>query len=168
MRGLALQVTQRYDIYVVDDLRNFLFGDPGDGGFDLASLNLQRGRDHGLPSYNQIREDLGLRAVRKFDRINPNRKIQNRLRAAYGDVEDLDMWIAGLAEEPVSGAVVGETVLAILKDQFERLRDGDRFWFEIYLPPDLVDLVKAQSLADVIRRNTSVGKEIQGNVFLVR
>ena len=168
LRGLALQVTQRYDIHVVDDLRNFLFGEPGDGGFDLASLNLQRGRDHGLPSYNQIRRDFGFQTVKHFDRINPNRKVQKRLRTAYGDTNNLDMWIAGLAEEPVSGAVVGETVLAILKDQFERLRDGDRFWYEIYLPSDLVNLVEAQSLAHVIRRNTGIGKEIQDNVFVGR
>ena len=56
LRGLASQVCQDLDVHVVDDVRNFLFGPPGGGGFDLASLNIQRGRDHGLPGYNDARE----------------------------------------------------------------------------------------------------------------
>lgn len=54
LRGLASQKHQKIDIYIIDDIRNFLFGEPGQGGFDLASLNIQRGRDHGLPSYNDM------------------------------------------------------------------------------------------------------------------
>ncbi len=42
LRGLASQVDQRVDSYIVDGLRNFLFGPPGAGGFDLASLNIRR------------------------------------------------------------------------------------------------------------------------------
>jgi len=45
LRGLGSQECQRIDPFVVDGVRNFLFGDPGSGGFDLASLNIQRGRD---------------------------------------------------------------------------------------------------------------------------
>ena len=117
--------------------------------------------------FNQIRKNFGLPPVKTFQRINPHKPVQKRLEAAYGQVKDMDMWIAGLAENPLEGAVVGETVFAILKDQFTRLRDGDRFWYEQYLPADLIKLVKAQSLAKVIRRNSKVGKEIQDNVFLV-
>lgn len=60
LRGLAAQLAQEIAPLVIDDVRNFLFGEPGLGGFDLVSLNIQRGRDHGLPSYNQAREDIGL------------------------------------------------------------------------------------------------------------
>ena len=44
---------QEIDTRVVDDVRNFLFGSPGQGGFDLAALNIQRGRDHGIADYNR-------------------------------------------------------------------------------------------------------------------
>ena len=167
-RGLASQVAQRFDAYMVDDLRNFLFGKPGSGGFDLASLNMQRGREHGLPNYNQVRKDFGLPRVRRFSQITRDRIIRDRLKAVYGDVKELDMWIAGIAERPVYGAVVGRTVRTILLDQFERLRSGDRFWYETYLPTDLRILVKRQTLARIIKRNTDIGSEMRNDVFLVR
>ena len=167
LRGLASQVVQRYDIYMVNNLRNFLFGKPGKGGFDLASLNLQRGRDHGLPNYNQVRQDFGLPPVKNFGQISSKSRVRKRLRAAYQNVNDMDIWIAGLAEDPVKGAVVGKTNLAILKDQFERLRDGDRFWFENYLPSYLIKVVKSQTLAKIIRRNTKIRNEIPKKAFLV-
>ncbi len=48
VRGLALQPAQESDELVVDELRNLLFGNVQDPS-DLPSLNMQRGRDHGLP-----------------------------------------------------------------------------------------------------------------------
>jgi peroxidase len=56
LRGLAHWVCHRIAPYLVDDVRNFLFGQPGEGGFDLTALNIQKGRDHGLPGYNDARE----------------------------------------------------------------------------------------------------------------
>lgn len=167
LRGLSQQRAQEVDNMVVDGVRNFLFGPPGAGGFDLASLNIQRGRDHGLPTYNQIRNHYGLASKTSFADVSSNTNVQVRLAAAYGVVDDIDLWVGGLAEDHFPGAMVGETIRTILKDQFERLRDGDRFWYEIYLPPALLDLVMNQTLAKVIRRNTSIGAELQENAFLV-
>ncbi len=65
------------------------------------------------------------------------------------------------------GGLVGETFSVILRDQFERLRDGDRFWYENYLSPSAVLWVENQTLARIIRRNTKIKHEIQDNVFIV-
>jgi hypothetical protein len=62
---------------------------------------------------------------------------------------------------------VGETFARILGDQFERLRDGDRYWYAAYLPQFLVDIVERQTLAAIIRRNTAIGNELQDDVFRV-
>ncbi|HYU31728.1 MAG TPA: peroxidase family protein [Thermoanaerobaculia bacterium] len=168
LRGMAAQRAQEIDNQVVDAVRNFLFGAPGAGGFDLASLNVQRGRDHGLPGYNQVRADYGLPRVASFAGISADPAVQSKLATVYGSPDDVDVWVGGLAEDHVPGAMVGPTFFAILRDQFERLRDGDRFWYESYLPPDLVQMVRGQTLARIIRRNTSIGPELQPNVFLVR
>ncbi|MGJ8639354.1 MAG: peroxidase family protein [Opitutaceae bacterium] len=166
LRGLAAQPCQEIDGKVIDDIRNFLFGAPGSGGFDLASLNIQRGRDHGLPGFNQVRVDFGLRPYRGFRDISRDRSITDELSSIYDSVNQIDPWIGLLSEDHVRGAMVGETLQVILSDQFQRLRDGDRFWYENHLSESLVNLVEEQTLATIIRRNTEIDTELQDNVFI--
>ncbi len=164
--GLTRQVGQEIDSYLVDEVRNFLFGAPGSPGFDLASLNIQRGRDHGLSGYAQVRRSLGLRDVVKFADITPDATVQANLARVYPSVEDIDLWVGGLAEPHAPGALVGATFQAILRDQFERLRDGDRFWYQSYLPTELVRLVEQQTLAGILRRNAVVSWSYPASAFL--
>lgn len=152
--GAAGQAAQDIDNQIIDDVRNFLFGPPGSGGLDLASLNLQRGRDHGIPDYNSVRVAYGLPPRPSIASISSDPETVARLEAAYGDVNDMDLWITGLAEDPAPGAMVGETFRAIIADQFRRLRDGDRFYFENSLPSHMADLARHTRLSTVIRRNT--------------
>ena len=166
-RGFASQLCQSIDIYVVDDVRNFLFGAPGDGGFDLVSLNIQRGRDHGLASYNDVRGSLGLSRKQSFADINPDPEVQNRLAEAYASVDDIDVWVGGLAEREMPGAMVGELIQRIVATQFTALRDGDRFWYEHILSREDVAKINDTRLSDVIRRNTNIGSELPGNVFRI-
>lgn len=148
-------------------MRNFLFGPPGSGGFDLASLNIQRGRDHGIADYNQIRRDYGLHPVRSFDQINSDSSVSSALASTYDSVDDIDAWVGLLAEEHSRGSMVGPTLSAILSDQFTRLRDGDRFYYEASFSNRMVDFVNEQTLATIIRRNTEIGSELPNNVFLI-
>jgi hypothetical protein len=167
LRGLSMQIAQRVDAQVVDDVRNFLFGPPGSGGFDLASLNIQRGRDHGLASYNEARSAYGLAPATSFADITADPAAQAKLQAMYGSVDEVDAWVGGLAEDHAAGAMVGELVKSVLAHQFRRLRDGDRFWYQRYLGPRLRHFVEQQTLSRIIRRNTSIGDELPENVFLV-
>ncbi|MEM8836278.1 MAG: peroxidase family protein [Planctomycetota bacterium] len=167
LRGLAGQMAQEIDCRIVDDVRNFLFGPPGAGGFDLASLNIQRGRDHGLGTYNDVREAFGLARAATFDDIPASEADRVALASVYTSVDDIDAWVGMLAENHVEGAMVGETLQRVLGDQFRRLRDGDRFWYETYLPREMADLVNEQTLARIIRRNTGIGGEIPDDVFRV-
>ncbi len=169
LRGLARQQAQEVDTKVVDGVRNFLFGEPGEGGFDLASLNIQRGRDHGLAPYNSVRKAFGLKRVRRFSDVTSDPILQALLEGAYDSVGDIDLWVAGLAEDHVAGALVGETFYTIITDQFIRLRDGDRFWYQNdpFFTSDLMEEVETTTLADIIRRNTRIKDELEDDVFLV-
>lgn len=170
LRGLAAQEHQAIDVKVIHTLRNLLFGAPGSGGLDLTALNIQRGRDHGLPSYNDMRATMGLLPVSSFEEITDDIDLQQSLRDAYGDVSKVDLWIGGLAETPLSdqGSQLGELFQAIIVKQFTDLRDGDRFWYENYLPENELDRVSGVTLASVIRNNTAIGNELPDNVFYIR
>src|SRR6185436_5735937 len=81
LRGMVAGQAQEFDLTIIDDLRNFLFGPPGAGGLDLASINIQRGRDMGLPGYNQARVDRGLAPVTSFAEITSNATAAAALQA---------------------------------------------------------------------------------------
>ncbi len=164
MKGLASQKMQKIDTKVIDDLRNFLFGPPGAGGLDLVSLNLQRGRDHGLPPYNDVREAYGFDPVKKWSEITSDRKLRKALKNTYGDIDKIDPWIGLMSEDHAPGASIGTTLIAIIEDQFLRLRDGDRLWYENSLSNEGVCFIEQQTLAKVIKRNTQI-TNIQDNVF---
>lgn len=168
LRGLAAQKSQKFDCMIVDDLRNFLFGPPGAGGFDLAALNVQRGRDRGLPGYNDVREGMGLGRADDFDDISSDPAVQDALSRAYGDVDEVDLWIGGICEDPVAeeGSQLGPLFRKIVADQFAALRDHDRFWYERDLTRAELAMVNQTTLADIIVANTDIQRnEIPRNVF---
>jgi peroxidase len=69
--GLIVDPAAKFDPNVVDALQNRLFeGRLADGtivSVDLVATNINRGRDHGIPSYNSLREKCGLRRARTFE-----------------------------------------------------------------------------------------------------
>jgi peroxidase len=169
LKGLASEPQQEIDIKMVDDVRNFMFGDPMAGtGFDLASLNIQRGRDHGLPDYNTLRVAFGLSAVTSFSDISSDPAIQATLASLYGNVNNIDAWVGALSEDHLAGAAVGELIAAALVEQFTRTRDGDRYWYQNN--PDLsaadIAMIESTTLCGVILRNTEM-TNLQLDVFRV-
>ena len=79
----------------------------------------------------------------------------------------MDVWIGGLAEQHLPGALVGPLLQRVMSDQFQRLRDGDRFWYQTSFNREQIKRLEATTLADVIRRNTRIGQEISDDVFRV-
>ncbi|MCA8924737.1 MAG: peroxiredoxin [Planctomycetes bacterium] len=166
LRGAARQQCQEMDVFVVDEVRNFLFGPPGSGGLDLAALNIQRGRDHGLPSYNAARTQLGLSARASFAQVTTNPTTQAALMSVYATVDEVDLWTGALAEDRLSGSMVGELMQVVLSRQFALIRDCDRFFYlNQFSGQELADL-RGTRLIDVIRRNTPIGNELQASVFV--
>lgn len=164
LKSASVGVSQEVDLKVVDDVRNFLFGPPGSGGLDLAALNIQRGRDHGLPDYNTTRAAYGLPRVTSFAQVTPDVNVQRALQSAYGSPSNVDLWVGGLAEKHAPGASVGPLFRRIIGDQFARLRDGDRLYYENTMNGAELARARSTTLARVIRDNTSL-TTLQANVF---
>ena len=97
---------------------------------DLAALNIQRGRDHGLSNYNRWRAHCGLPAAKRIADLHKeisNDTVRDRLQEVYGDDPDrIDLWVGGLVEDTLPGSQLGPTFSCIISDQFQRLRTGDR------------------------------------------
>jgi hypothetical protein len=94
-----------------------------------------------------------------------------RLKAIYGDADELDAFVGILAERHVEGSELGELQSAIWKTQFEALRDGDRFFYENYPAlgalRDKFGIDFEESLAEIIAMNTELDLgDLRGNVFL--
>lgn len=157
LRGLAGTTAQEIDNMIVEDVRSFLFAPTGEIGLDLASLNIQRGRDLGVSSYNDLREAFGLERVESFDEITSDADIAAKLEALYGDVDNIDAWVGGLAEDPAEDGMLGETFSLVIIDQFTRLRDGDAYWSEAgQFSDEELEALWGTTLSDVILANTEI------------
>ncbi|XP_012943057.2 dual oxidase [Aplysia californica] len=174
LRGLAVQMAEEDDTFVVEDLRSKFYGPLYHSNHDLVLLTIMKGRDYGLPDYNTVRETMGLPRVESFEEINPwLNKTNPELMAKFSGVHKhnlslIDMFVGGMMETTPDGP--GELFTQILYDQFLRIRDGDRFWFEneeigLYSPEEIAT-IKSVTLADILVNVTDITKDqIQKDVF---
>jgi hypothetical protein len=168
LKGDADGNSQAMDLLAINEIRNLLFanGAAEDNGQDLIARDIQRARDDGIGTYNQVREAFGLKPVTSFAQITGNVTVQNELKAAYGSVDNIDPFIGGLAEDHGPGSDLGPLFQAALVDQFTRLRSGDRYFYlnETWTQDELKILNRAPTLGKVIEANTGV-TNLQADVF---
>ncbi|KAL7064977.1 hypothetical protein AAHC03_04480 [Spirometra sp. Aus1] len=143
---------------------------------DLASLNVQRGRDHGLQHYTAYAYrvcGLGSSAAPDSfddlaDRIR-SPEVREKLRAVYGHPGNIDLFVGGILEDVLPGARMGPTFACIIADQFKRLRSGDRLWYEtpgLFTAAQLAELRDSGSrLARVICENGDNITEVPLDAF---
>jgi len=140
---------------------------------DLASLNIQRGRDHGLPPYVRWREPCSLSPIKTFEDLDKVMlpSITRKFKSLYSSVEDIDLFSAGLAEKSMVGGLVGPTFACIIAQQFSNLRRGDRFWYEnsnseSSFTAGQLQQIRQVTLAQVLCRTIDGIVTIQPFVFL--
>ena len=170
LRSLALDFAQATDVYCVDALRNLLFA-PLVGGdvdqIDLIAIDIQRQRDVGLAPLNATRRALGLRPYLSFAELIDDPTLQNNLQAVYASIDEVDLFIGGLAETHARGALVGTTFQAIIARQFDALRSGDRFfWRNQDFDRQTAQMVSQVTLGDIVKRNTD-STSVPDHVFEV-
>jgi Ca2+-binding RTX toxin-like protein len=163
IRGQLAHATQEIDGKIVDGNRNALFGIPG-ATVDLNVFDIQRARDHGVGNYNELREGLGLKTYASFDEFAAYNGLDydtlSALKSVYGEygIGQLDSIVGGLLEKNHKDSQLGETFTKLTVMQFERLRDGDRFYYEnrFKYNKDLIDDIESTSLSDIIARTSGI------------
>jgi hypothetical protein len=241
LQGIGLEAEYNNDEQIDNQLRSVLFQVPVTGNpecldgptlpqcfrgvVDLGAIDVERGRDHGMPTYNQLRAAFGLPAKTSFraitgestelfpsdPQLTPGNEANDpdsldftalfnidgarvpldseeaeatatrgtrrtplaaRLRAVYGNVNNVDAFTGMIAERHLPGSEFGELQRAIWTRQFQALRDGDRFFYGN--DPGLTQIKNQfgidyrRNLGDIIASNTDIPRaELNGNVFLV-
>uniref|UniRef100_A0A8C9WBZ0 Myeloid-specific peroxidase n=1 Tax=Scleropages formosus TaxID=113540 RepID=A0A8C9WBZ0_SCLFO len=135
LRGLlgrpAKLATQ--DHMLVDAVRERLFQFTSRLALDLGSLNMQRGRDHGLPGENAWRKFCGLSQPQnelELAEVLNNTNLAKKLIELYGTPDNIDVWLGGVSEPFVPGGRVGPLFSCLIAMQFQKIRQGDRLWWE--------------------------------------
>ncbi len=168
LKGDADGNAQAMDNTFINEVRNLLFanGAAVDNGQDLIARDVQRARDDGIGTYNQVREAFGLAPVTSFAQITSDPRLQKELQQAYGSVNNIDPFEGGVFENLAPGSSMGTLFSTILSNQFSRLENGDRFFYlnETFTPAEESLLDQGGSLAKIIEGNTDV-TNLQADVF---
>ena len=166
VRGWVSANSRRMDEFLNSVLTTQLFGNTFSIPLDLASLNLQRGRDHGLAPYpiwrNFCYEVFGI--VSEFE----NKLTLVRFLQLYGSLETLDLWIAGLAEERLPDSLLGATFNCLFGLTFARVRDGDRFYYSrpgVFTPAQLQQ-IQQRTISKILCDTSDNIRSIQPDGFL--
>jgi len=176
LRGLMQQNSPQMDRFVTTGVTQFLFKpQTANFGSDLVARNIQRGRDHGVRAYNDYRVACGGTdlSTATWSTVPANIDPSGWAQAAkvYQSPLDIDLFVGGLIEIPISDGISGPTFTCIKATQFSRLKFGDRYFFTHtqattgFTGAQLTNLV-ARRLSDIICEN-SQQPDAQANVFLV-
>ncbi|XP_033760036.1 myeloperoxidase-like [Pecten maximus] len=167
-RWMVSSPCKKSDAFFADPIFNHLFNNE----LDLAAVNIQRGREHGLPGYMAFRKKCNLPTVDKFSDLHDiEPDFRNKFANVYKNVEDIDLFAGAIAENPVSDGHVGPTFGCLMGMQFRTLKRGDRYWFDRTgdiegLTEDQVDAVKNFPLAKLFCDTFGLNR-IQEDIFSI-
>jgi len=163
IRGLTSQITQELDGKVADGNREFALGI---NTLDLEAFDIQRGRDHGVWNYNDLRDGLGLQTYDTWDEFQTANDLSDAvldgLKSAYGsaetDIANLDSIVGGLLEQHYCDSQLGDTFTLLTTLQFDSLKNDDNLFYTTRLAddPQLIAQIDATSFADILQRDTGI------------
>lgn len=140
-----------------DFLRNLSV--PFVGKFDLATVDILRDRERGVPRYNEFRREIGLNPITKFEDLTSDAtQLANLKRLYNNDIEQIDTMVGMMAETVrPEGFGFGETAFQIFILNASRRLMTDRFYTQDYTPevytPEGMDWVENNSMIDVLKRH---------------
>jgi len=125
---------------------------------DLATLDIVRDRERGIPRYNDFREMLHMPRRKSIDEITPNKEWAKEINEIYnGDVDLVDTQIGMQAEQPPKGFGFSDTAFRIFILMASRRLKSDRFFTNDFTPEVYTqvgfDWVNNTTMKDVILRH---------------
>ncbi|VDL65664.1 unnamed protein product [Nippostrongylus brasiliensis] len=132
------------------------------GGADMATINIQRGRDHGLKPYNEYRKLCQLKPITNFNEWPEvtEKVVRERVAQLYRTPDDLDLYVGGILEEPIQGSLVGPTFACIIAEQFY-------FENEEVFTPAQRNALKAVTFSSVLCETSDGITRIVPNAFTI-
>ncbi|KAI8796634.1 peroxidase [Biomphalaria glabrata] len=168
VKALISELCQETDIYYTKAMTEHMFEVPykPKTGHDIVSTNIQRGRDHGIPPYNDWREYFGLKR-KTFKTMDSGSKKYSQV---YDSADDIDLYSGAISEHNIEGGMVGEVYSKILVQHFRHVKFADRFWYEnrggkASFTKKQIREIHKMSLSKVICDTVPGFKRIQPNVF---
>jgi hypothetical protein len=129
--------------YVKDSAGNQIY-------MDLASVEITRDRERGVPRYNEFLRLVHKKPVTTFEEITSNRVWAQQLREVYGgDVNRVDLMVGLFAEDLPAGFGFSDTAFRIFILMASRRLESDRFFTTDYRPE-----IYTQEGLDWITNNT--------------
>lgn len=150
-----------------DAARNKLFLDANFDSYDLATLNIERGREWGTPAYYKHRLLCGVdaAAITTWTALSNTHDadVISKLQSVYESVQDIDLWTGMITERKIGSSISGPTQSCLVAMQFSNLKYGDRFWYEttdssVGFTPNQLAEIKKVTLAKIMCDNLSVVK----------
>lgn len=158
MFGLAGNQSNEVDNSFSQGIARKLFVRPAEGFHsDLLAMNIQRGRDHGIPTYGEYRRLCKLSTIKSWSQLNrimlPG--AAKAFQKLYNNPNDIDLFAAGISEKHVTGSELGPTFNCLIADQFVRVREGDRFFYQNrgVFDRDQLQAIEKVTLASVLCAN---------------
>lgn len=118
-------------------------------------LVLGDGAANDAPDGSDVVVIRGVQYTNRLDFLNST----NGFTAESSGLNDIDLWIGGLAEEIKEfGGMLGSTFNYVFEYQMEHLQNGDRFYYLSRTQGmNLLNLLEPNTFTDIIMRNTDLG-----------
>jgi hypothetical protein len=141
---------------------------------DLATLDILRDRERGVPRYNDFREEMRMPRVRSFEELTPNEEWAEQIRRVYGnDIDKVDLQVGMYAEPLPPGFGFSDTAFRVFVLMASRRLKSDRFFTTDFTPEVYtqtgIDWVTKTKMKDVLLRHyPELGPALEGmpNAFL--
>ncbi|KAJ6648728.1 Peroxidase [Pseudolycoriella hygida] len=117
-----------------DEILHRIEKDKNGYGTDLISTDIQRSRDHGIPSFVEIRKKCKLTPeINSFDdfKLIFNPKNVDLLKKVYKSYKDVEFYVGGMLEafESVGDPLAGPTFGCIIGENYNNVMGGDIYYY---------------------------------------